>query len=49
MVTQSKDSFTVTVNGTEIQTEHEKLIAADILSLAEQAGAIPNKPDSPIF
>ena len=46
MVTQSKDSFTFTVNGTEIQTEHEKLVAADILSLAEQAGAIPNKPDS---
>lgn len=46
MASQSKGSFTFTVNDTEIQTEHEKLMAADILSLAEQAGAIPNKPES---
>ena len=38
------DSFSFTVNDTEIKTQHEKLIAADILKLAEQAGAIPNPP-----
>ena len=40
------DSFSFTVNDTEIKTQHEKLIAADILKLAEQAGAIPNKPET---
>ena len=40
------DSFSFTVNDTEIETQHEKLIAADILKLAEQAGAIPNKPET---
>ena len=35
------DTFSFTVNATEIKTQHEKLIAADILKLAEQAGAIP--------
>ena len=46
MATQSKDSFSFKVNDTEIKTEHEKLIAADILSLAAQVGAIPNNPES---
>ena len=40
------DSFSFTVNDTAIETQHEKLIAADILKLAEQAGAIPNKPET---
>ena len=40
------DSFSFTVNDTEIETQHEKLIAADVLKLAEQAGAIPNKPET---
>ena len=40
------DSFSFTVNDTEIKTQHEKLIAADILKLAEQAGAIPNPPET---
>ena len=40
------DNFTFTVNDTEIKTQHEKLIAADILKLAEQAGAFPNKPET---
>ena len=42
----AEDSFSFTVNGTEIKTQHEKLIAADILQLAEKAGAIPNKPET---
>ena len=40
------DSFSFTVNDTEIETRHEKLIAADILKLAEQAGATPHKPET---
>lgn len=39
------DNFSFTVNDTELETQHEKLVAADILQLAEQAGAIPNKPE----
>ena len=42
----TKDSFSFTVNDTEIKTNHEKLIAADILQLAAKAGAIPNKPET---
>ncbi len=45
MVTPSEEIFTFTVNGTEIKTDHEKLVAADILKLAERAGAIPTKPE----
>ena len=39
-------SFSFTVNDTEIKTQHEKLIAADILQLAKKEGAIPNDPES---
>ena len=46
MVKPSKDTFTFTVNDTEISTEHEKLAAADILQLAEREGAIPNKAEN---
>ena len=42
----AKDSYSFEVNGTEIRTPHEKLIAADILKLAEKAGAIPNKAET---
>ena len=42
----AKDSYSFKVNETEIATEHEKLIAADILRLAERAGAIPNKAEN---
>ena len=42
----SENSFSFSVNGTEIKTQHEKLIAADILALAEKVGAIPNKPET---
>ena len=40
------ESFAFTVNDSEIKTNHEKLIAADILQLAYEAGAIPNKPET---
>lgn len=46
MATPTTELFTFTVNGTEIKTEQEKLVASDILRLAERAGAIPNKPDN---
>ena len=39
-------SFTFIVNGTEIKTGHAKLVAADILRLAAENGAIPNKPEN---
>ena len=42
----AKDGYSFEVNGTEITTPHEKLIAADILKLAEKAGAIPNKAET---
>ena len=46
MATATTELFSFTVNGTEIKTEHEKLVASDILNLAERSGAIPNKPDN---
>ena len=33
------------INGMEIETRHEKLVARDILELAKEYGAIPGKPD----
>ena len=42
----AKDSYSFKVNETDIATQHEKLIAADILKLAEEAGAIPNKAEN---
>lgn len=45
-MTESYNSITIKVNDTEIKTKHEKLVAADILKLAEQHGAIPNKSDA---
>ena len=46
MSTPPPKYFTFVVNGTEIKTEHEKLVAADVLRLAEKAGAIPNKSEN---
>ena len=46
MAESTPEQFEFTVNGTAIKTEHEKLIASDILGLAERAGAIPNKPEN---
>lgn len=37
--------FTFKVNGVQIETSHEKLIALDILKLAKEKGAIPGKPE----
>ena len=42
-------SFTLKVNGTEIDTPHQKLVAHDILELAEKNGAIPGKPEDYIL
>ena len=36
----AKDSFSFTVNDTEIKTQHDKLLAADILKLAEEGRCI---------
>ncbi len=37
--------FMFKINGVEISTEHQKIVAHDILELAEKKGAIPNKPE----
>lgn len=37
-----KRVFPIKVNGIEIKTEHEKMVAHDILELAEKKGAIPS-------
>ena len=39
------DGFKFKVNGIEIETPHQKLVARDVLELAEKHGAIPGKPD----
>lgn len=41
--------FTFKVNGVEIYTDHESLLAKEILALAEEKGAIPGKPDGYIL
>ena len=43
------DSFTFKVNGIEIDTPHQKIVAHDILELAEKKGAIPGKPEDYIL
>ena len=45
MATPPATLFTFTVNGTAIKTLHDKLVAADILKLAAEEGAMPNKPE----
>lgn len=42
-------SFDLKVNGIEIPTEHQKLVAHDVLELAEKHGAIPSKPEDYIL
>ena len=42
---QTKDQFTIEVNGVEIKVNHEKLIAADILKLAAGHGAFSGKSE----
>ena len=46
---QSKDQFTITVNGIEIKTGFEKLVAADVLKLAAGGGAISGQPEQYIL
>ena len=41
--------FTFKVNGVQIDTPHQKLVAHDILELAEKKGAIPGKPEGYIL
>ena len=40
------ETFTLKVNGIEMQTGQEKVVAHDILELAEKEGAIPGKPEN---
>lgn len=40
------DIFTLKVNGIEMQMGQEKVVAHDILELAEKEGAIPGKPEN---
>lgn len=39
------DTFTIKVNGAEMTMSDERVVAHDILELAEKQGAIPGKPD----
>ena len=41
--------FTFKVNGEEIYTEHESLLAKEILKLAQEKGAIPGDIDGYIL
>lgn len=41
--------FTLKVNGVEIYTDHESLLAEEILKLAKEKGAIPGNPDEYIL
>jgi hypothetical protein len=42
-------NFTFKVNGVEIPTDHESLLAREILKLAEEKGAIPGNPEDYIL
>jgi len=44
-----KEEFELKVNGIEIKTPHQKLVAHDILELAEKHGAMPGKPNEYIL
>ena len=41
--------FTLKVNGVEIYTDHESLLAKEILELAKEKGAIPGNPEDYIL
>ena len=41
--------FTFKVNGVQIETPHQKLVARDILKLAKEKGAIPGNPEEYIL
>lgn len=44
-----KEEFELKVNGVQIDTPHQKLVAHDILELAEKHRAIPGKPEDYIL
>ena len=44
-----EEVFLFKVNGFEIRTAHEKMVAHDILELAEKKGAFPSKPEDYIL
>ncbi len=44
-----KEEFTLKVNGVEITISHRKLVAHDILELAEKRGVMPGKPEDYIL
>ena len=44
MAEQTKEQFTITVNGKEIKLSHEKLVAGDVLKLAADHGAFTGPP-----
>ncbi len=44
-----EEVFLFKVNGFEIRTEHEKMVAHDVLELAEKKGAFPSKPEDYIL
>ena len=41
--------FTFKVNGVEIYTDHQSLLAREILELAKEKGAIPGNPEGYIL
>lgn len=45
MIATASKEFTFKINGVEIPIEHQKIVAHDILELAEKKGAIPGKPE----
>ena len=43
------DNFSFKVNGVEIHTDHQTLLAIEILKLAKEKGAIPGNPEDYIL
>ena len=43
------EPFEFKINGVEIYTEHQYLLAKEILEIAEEKGAIPGKPEGYIL
>lgn len=48
-VVDQRDEFELKVNGIEIKVPHQKLVAHDILELAEKHNAMPGKPEEYIL
>lgn len=44
-----KEEFILKVNGIEIETPHQNIVAHDILELAQKRGAMPGKPEEYIL